>query len=73
LKSNATPSNEDSPDMDPPLYDLKYEIKDVKVPYETIKNLQMPQETPRKLKEDSTSLDSGKERQVHPNSIPLVS
>jgi hypothetical protein len=24
LKSNVTPSNEDSPDMDPPLDDLKY-------------------------------------------------
>jgi hypothetical protein len=73
LKANAAPPIVDSPDLDPPSNDLKYEIEDVKVPSETIKKTEVLQEIPRKLKEVSTSPDSSKERQAHPNSIPLVS
>jgi hypothetical protein len=69
------PFDIDSPDLDPPLEVSKYEIEDEKVIEEITEQSKMQEETPQNIEEkvDSSSLDLGKESQVHPNSNALVS
>jgi hypothetical protein len=75
LKASFAPSIGDSPVLNLALDGSKSEIEDLNVTLEIIELSKMQQETPQKLvkKEDLDSPDSGKDRQAHPNFIPLES